>query len=181
MADGDIWNLNNVEANIALSSAVTINSTASLASIASAMTEITVQLKNCKLQTPKLKPTQIGTLGVDSRGYRNAKKGFERSEMASIKGDMVVIKGLNSLLVVASDSTAAVGATGYTRVVRGSASPKDLSMVVSLDDSSDAMYMMLHKATFSFGEIDIDDGETHAKCSFEASCLPSDYYEDIKN
>jgi hypothetical protein len=164
---------------------LTINSTTTIATAASAATIYTGVLKDVTIVPPEGGVEMVNFLGETS-GFQNALFEEKAYGAASISGTMVIDAAENLELLFGGTGTQ-VATNTYTRYQYGDSSVgkrrvKVGALFVGLDNGTDAMNVLLNNIFVTkLGDIKPTGTDGHWERGFEAMCLPKDYYEEFKN
>jgi len=165
--------------------ALTVNTTNTLATAASASTLFTGILKDVTIVPPEGAVELTNFLGETS-GFQNALFEEKAYAAASISGTMV-IDSAETLENLFAGTGTQIATNTYTRYQYGNSLAANRrnkigAIFVGLDNGTDAMNVLLNNVFVTkLGDIKPTGTDGHWERGFEAMCLPKDYYEEFKN
>lgn len=166
-------------------SALTINTTNTIATAAGSATGFTSVLKDVTVVPPEGAVELVNFLGETS-GFQNALFEEKAYAAASISGTMVIDSAENLELLFGGTGTQ-IATNTYTRYQYGDSTTGKKrinvgAIFVGLDNGTDAMNVLLNNVFVTkLGDIKPTGTDGHWERGFEAMCLPKDYYEEFKN
>lgn len=166
----------------ALASIVTTTTLASQSGTAVGFTSV---LKDVTVVPPEGSVDMVNFLGETS-GFQNALFEEKSYGAASISGTMIV-DSAETLELLFGGAGTAVATNTYTRYQYGASTTaatrvKVGAMFVLLDNGTNKMNILLNNPMVTkLGDIKPTGTDGHWERSFEAMCLPVDYYEEFLN
>lgn len=141
-------------------------------------------LKNVTIAIPEGSVDKIDLLG-ETNGFQNAELDEKPYGLATISGTLVH-PGDEVLETYYGGSSGTAVTGGYTRYQYGDSTAtktrQDVAILVNLDDGSQETNHLLNNAKITkLGDVTISGADSHWEQSFEAVCLPKDYYVEYKD
>ena len=157
---------------------------------ANGVATITSNVKNVTISVPEGSVEKIDLLGEsnsaagDNNDFQNAELDIKPWGMATITGT-IVQPGDEVFETWALGAGTAIAATHHRYQYGGVAASKvrkECALLVNLDDATDEVNILLNHAYITkLGDKTISGADSHWEQSFEAVCLPKDYYEEYKD
>lgn len=165
--------------------ALTINTTNTLETAITAGTAFTSFLKDVTI-TPPEGAVEMQTYLGETSGFQNARFEEKPYSAATISGTMMVDK-TETLELLGLGAGTQVATNTYTRYQYGDSTTaktrvKVGAIGVTLDNGTDKINILFNNVMITkLGDIKPTGTDGHWERSFEAMCLPADYYEEMKN
>lgn len=162
------------------SSDITVTTAAAIDTFFSTGTAFEALLKTVTISEPEGTVEKIDLLGETS-GFQNAELEDKPWSLAKISGTLVH-PGDEGLEIVSYGAGTAISST-HTRYQPGNdGRPLTTAFLVNLDDGTDEVSVVLDNARVTkLGDRTIGGADGHVEQSFEAVCLPKDFYVEFKN
>ena len=183
-----VWQARETTVKIDASSDVTIDDSSTLDSAMSGATAITAKLKNVTIVEPEGSVDALHLLGQDANGFQNMELDQKPFGLAQISGTLVHESAKpasgDSLELLAYGSGTAVpsGSPTHTRWQPGDGNRSAVTFLVTLDDGTYQVNIMLHNALVTkLGDRRISGADGHWEQDFTAVCKPSDFYVEMKD
>jgi hypothetical protein len=168
-----------------ITTALAIDTSTTLDSEMSGGTSFTGVLKDVSISPPEGDVEQVNLLGETS-GFQNALYEEKAFTSATLTGTMV-IGSAETLELLFGGAGTQIATNSYTRYQYGDSTSSKTRVKVgailcTLDNSTDKLNVLFNNVMITkLGDLKPTGTDGHWERSFEARCLPADYYEEFKN
>ena len=180
MADDKPFRAVNTTVEYSTSPVTTVDTDTTFAEQVSAtLSGVTANMKNVTVSEPEGPVEKIDLLGKDSNDFQNALMEEKPYGLATVSGTMVLDD--DEQLEGMIDDPVAI-TSGYTRRQLGRGNRAVGAIVVRISGvSADRIYGYNNVYVSRIGDTRIDGADGHWEIDFEASCLPKDFYIEVKD
>mgnify|MGYP003131579370 CR=1 FL=1 len=175
-----VWHAREAVIRIDASADIAIPAGAALDTVFGGGTVITADLKGVEITEPEMAVDKIDLIGIDGNSFQNAEVELKPAGMAKISGTFLLRGDETGFELEGYETSGAIGGT-HTRYQRDGGTRKTPSFLVNLDDSTDEVNIVLHECYVTSFERKLTGADGHWEVTFEAMCLPKNFYVEFKN
>ena len=176
MVNQKVWHAR--EAVVKMGTSVTITGAAALDTFFGAGSAVTGVMKDITITEPNSDVDQIDLLGNDSLGFQNVEGEMKPYGMAEVSGTMI-LPGDEVVEGYMYPAGSAIAGTHTRYQVTGTRVKP--AILLNLDDGTDEVSVVLDDSWITARDVKVTGPDGHFECTFNAKCLPRDFYLEFKN
>ena len=177
-----VWKASEASIKMALASNITITSATALHTLftSGSSSSLDVDMKGIEITAPEMSVEKIDLVGQDTNGIQNAEIEEKPAGLAKLTSTLILRGDEGALETYGFESSTTVTG-GYTRYQRKNASRKKVSVLVNLDDGTDAVNILLHDCFITTMSPKLTGADGHFEIEFAVETKATNYYEEFKN
>jgi hypothetical protein len=174
------WNARKAEVSIAISSSISIDSSATAYPaqfVAASATNASAYIKDVSITPPEMEVEIVHTLGQDTNLFQNSYDEEKPSGMAKMTATLI----MQGDEIFETGMTGVTQVSGFTDYMYNPDKRDNKSYLVNFNDNTDTVSILFHDAYIKLGERKPTGIDGHWEQSIELICSPQNYREQFKD